>query len=367
MADWIIEDAPGTPETFGQQAKRVLTSTGLSLLEGLEPIAEMLGEGPRRRYSEIYKERTAHPQEYFEPQSLPEAFLNKFASVAPGAALGGGIPALARSAIGSGAGAIAQQLGAPKAIQDISQLLTELGSGAIAARIPGAKGIIPEIPSINQLQKAEDIAARKAVSSKELPLARPLNTAIKNVEKALLAETDRKTSKDIIHTLNQLSQNIFQRRINPTKAMDLRASLYSQARGLDKNIAAKYIQPLTKGINDFFAVYAAENPTFYKHLNARDRLTELKNMNSYILSYVNSIPYVGPIGQKVLEPIIGQSEKFVRGLLTNSQARKYYFDIVLGLTQNNPSLVTRNLEKLATKFPNLIESPEKSNSEWIIV
>lgn len=362
----------GQLETYGQQAKRIGTSAGLSALKGLENffvgIPELLGAAlppGQQRLSQLVEEKAGITPEYLEPQSFPEKALQRFAQSAPLAATLGGLPQAALTGIGSLAGAGAEQLGAPEIVGDIAQLGTELVGG----RLKPFKGKVPTIPTVKEAQKAEYDLSKLAVPKNTAAQATDITKATDEVSRLLETETSRKISKEISHTLEQIGQNITREKINPVKAMELRKALYRQSRSLDPSVSVNYIQPLTRGINDFFSVYSAENPLFYKHLKTADKLSELRNMSSYlagIFDYfkLNKFPG-GEAGKAILDKTLGHGERFFRGLLTNSAARKYYFDAIKAASAQDPALIIKNLEKTAdTLFKKEEPKTTEIKSSW---
>lgn len=348
-------------ETPIEQLKRVGTSTGIGALKNLESLfglpvnllsyitgkptseAGYMGGQPEA-ITDILKQQHGLTPEYLEPRGTQESFIQKFGSLAPFAALGG-LPALGRTAAGSAIATGAKQLGLPEPVQDIAQLGTELGLGLRAGRIPTATG----------RQKIEHELALKAIP-KEAQIAAPhIQEAVKGVETALGTETSEKVSSKINHALRIIKDNIMRDKIKPAAAMELRKNLYELGSELPRSKAATYIQPLTKGINDFFATYAAENPTFYKHLKARDKLTELKNMGSYLAEFVDKFELAklpgGKIVASVAKTILSPTEKIFRGLYSNPEARKLYFDAVTAAATQNPPLVAKNLMNLQEELP----------------
>lgn len=379
--DWIIE-APSVPEPVG--LKRLGAGIGGGLTQGVANILgvpaaiQQLAGGPQQatgfagqpllpflpkaeqlptgeQLGSQLKETLGIPQ--VEPENLAERFLFRAAETAPSAALAG--TGLLIPALGSSVGAVAEEFGVPKELADVAQLGTEVITSALRGKIP----------TIRSAKKIQDSLVRIAGQPGTKEKATMFSNAVNEVGKALETETSRKVSKQINHLLKVADENLTKGKIDPVKAMDLRASLYNTAKELPENLAAKYINPLTKGLNEFFAVYAAENPTFYKHLTARDKLTMLNNMNLVTKNFIDklglSIIPGGKITSEIIGNIIGEGERFIRGIATNSAARKYYFDAVLAGANKNPTLLAKNLNNLANEMPE-IKPQEISESGWII-
>ena len=376
---WQIEGAKSQPqvqepqgESFLQQAKRVGTSAGISALRGVEAlpvgIADLLGYitgMPRPKGfmtpSETVQEVAGLTPEYLEPRNLPEQFIQRFSQFAPLAATGG-LGGLGRTAVGSGVASLLGAAGLPEPLQDIAQLGTEIGLGVHAGKIPTIRGV----------QKVEDALARAAIKPSTLKsiVAPQIQNALLGVESKLGTEVSEKYATKIKHALETIENNISSKSINPSNVMDLRKKLYKLGRELPADISAQYLEPLTKGINDFFAVYAAENPSFYKHLKARDQLTALRNMNTITEKFAHKlklekIPGIGLISD-VITKILNQGEKFARGLIGNQSARKYYFDAVAAAAEQNPTLFINNIKNLAQSVPEFKEMEIKPTSKWVL-
>ncbi|HSC25141.1 MAG TPA: hypothetical protein VLB80_02895, partial [Candidatus Babeliales bacterium] len=183
-----------------------------------------------------------------------------------------------------------------------------------------------------------------------------------------------KTAKKINHVIKTIGENISQKKIDPKKAMDLRKKLYEESRSLSDSVNKTYIEPLTRGINDFFAHYSAENPTFYKHLKNADKLTELKNMALLSTDYIGKLGLdrlpLGKLATDVSSYVVGETERFARGIAKNPAARKYYFDAVTSTVRNDPMLFAHNLNKLKSEMPEIFGAEQPSipsgTPQWII-
>lgn len=392
-ANWIIETPTQAPETLPQHAARVGTTTGVNLLSQL---GDIIGLGAREAvrgvtaplaplqalnlfganlptpeslssqvpmFGQVAKEKIAQqlPPEYLEPQNVLERGLQRFVSSAPGAALTGGLNALPGTALGAATGALAGAAGAPEVVQDIAQFIPELGYAALKGKLP----------TIQKTKKLEDSLARAAVSPGTQESIGALGDALRTVEESLSTEVDQTLANKIKDTLGTLYENISKKKINPVVAMDLRKKLYSLGNKLPDDKAAEYIQPLTKGINEFFSAYAAKNPYFYEHLNARDKLTALSNMNLMLPNLVNKLQLNkipgGQFASDMVNKILGETERFVRGVSTNKPAAKYYLSALSSGIEQNPALFTKNISKVAQEMPEFFkEEVSKPETEWII-
>lgn len=371
---WIIEDAPSdTSESFLQKSQRIGTGTGIKALQNLENLASLIKRGgeflglqdpnkqliqegkiePQQAFSDLLMQKFNLTPEYLQPQNTLESSIQRFGSQAPLAALLGGTTGLQALGLGTGAAAIPAALGAPEYVQDITQLATEIPS-AIGLGIRAGK-----IPTIRAIQKAEYELSKGAIKPGSKASAKLIEDAIGSVSKELSTEVSEKYSTKINKALETIEQNLTKGKINPATAMDLRKKLYKLGNEVPPHIAKIYIEPLTKGINDFFAVYAAENPQFYKHLKSADKLTSLKNMKTYLDKFSN-IPVVGKFA-KPLSIGVKETERFIRGIATNSEARKYYFAAVKSLANNNPSLAINYLNKSVEEIPTI-----RKDNYWII-
>lgn len=362
--EWIIEPAESTPiASTSENIKRIGAGAGLQALKGIESLATFLPgligiTPPEQLPSQIISEQSP---EYFEPQNIGERYLYRLAEVAPGSALLGGLKALPLSAAGSGAATLLGEAGFPEQAQDIAQLGTEVGLGLGFGKIP----------TIKSVKKVEDSLARLAVTPATQISGNSIINAMNKVEELLTTETSEPIKKQIKHAMETIGNNFTREKINPVKAMDLRKSLYKLGNKLDPDIAANYIQPLTKSINDFFAVYSAENPKFFKHLTKRDQLTQLQYMQPFISQAIDAfskLPVVGPYlkdATKFLGKIAGEPERILRGIAVNPSARKYYFDAVSAAVSNNPYIFIKNIGNLSGEIETELEDNIQP-SGWII-
>jgi hypothetical protein len=383
MADWIIEPADSqSPESFGEQVKRVGIGTGIRGLQGIEGLADLIWNNAPHP-SEALKERFNLTPEYLEPRNFGENLVQRFGSSAPFTAALGGVPALGSLVLGSGAGALLGSVGLPEGVQDVGQVATELLGGRLASDKLGK--VINRFPGVSEkISKGRELAKAsvypnkadflidkggKVVKSTE---ANKIVSAMKEVGNRLHTETDSKISQSIQHTLEKLGENIVKNKIDPATAIDLRKSLYRQASKLPSSVSSDYISPLTKGINNFFAEYAVENPKFWKHLKPADQLTEMKHMKSYIGEALSGSAANIPGGNisKALKLIaeypIGKFEKFARTLIGNPAGRKHYFDIFKGLSKNDPLLITQGVGGLINQFSNIFGQLSQGSEEQLI-
>ena len=357
MADWIIESPENqSEETFPQQLKRVGIATGVKSLQPIQDIGNLLFKNAPQPVDYLKKQFNLS-NEYLEPKSGYERLVQRFGQGAIPSALLGGVPGLALNAVGSGAASAAGELGAPEALQDVIQLGTEIATGRGASKIPGIGKTLAKtkIPTVREAQKAEYELA-KAATAKSLPTkASSISKAMNEVGLALESETDPKTHKAISHALEALGKNINADKINPSKAVELRKNLYRQGNKLDKAVSATYIQPLTKGINDFFVQYGAENPTFYKHLNKADRLTEFRHMTSYLGDLVKKLDLGkipgGKLAEEATSYILSNLEKTAKGAATNPAFREYLTKSVRSAGKNDAVSVVKNITNLAELLP----------------
>lgn len=386
MADWIIEG--GDKPTSGISENPIVRGAGqlgIGAAEGLAGLAGLPGSALQALFGspkltgrpflptsqELVGgvrnlEQKYLPESYQQPEGTIETFLRNLGGNVPGAAIGavsGGaaLPLVASSLGGAAAETGAQQLGLGPIAQAISGLAGSMGG----SRLAGSR-----IPSVRQVKKTEDTLMRAAVepNAKSL-ISKELGNSLKDIEGLLKTEASGKIETKITHALNKVKENITMGGINPTKAVDLRASLYNLKKELPENIAQKYIQPLIDGTNEFFSLYSAENPAFYKHLSARDKLTSLTHMKPILKKGIEAAG-VGKnaavdIPIAVVNAIISPAEKFMRGMLRNSEARKYYSKAALAVAKNNPAEMVKNLNSLASYIgEEESESPETGG--WVI-
>lgn len=365
---WIIEDdvVQSQPEeSYLSQAKRIGTATGLSALKGIESTLSFIPEtllgvkAPHPKPSEIIQEKAGLTPEYLEPRNVGERYAQRLAGFAPLAATGG-LSALGRTAAATGVATGLGEIGLPEPIQDIAQLGTEIGLGLKSGKIP----------TIKAAQKAEDTLARAAVKPGTKVNAELITNTLNGIERELGTEVSEKYANKIKHVLQTVGENIIKGKIEPAVAIDLRKKLYKLGKELPTHVSSTYIEPLTKGINNFFSVYAAENPAFYNHLKARDKLTSLKHMNLYTTKMLDSLQLNKVPGGQFVTNIINyigkESERFIRGIASNSAARKYYFNAVVSAAQDNPNLFVKNINKLTEIMPEIKENINPQVNGWII-
>ncbi len=117
-----------------------------------------------------------------------------------------------------------------------------------------------------------------------------------------------------------------------------------------------------------YAIAIKRTTQFFKHLKAGDQLTQMKNMTSVVDKFVknielSSLPGISALkypAQFLAAPIIGSTEKFLRQIYNNPEAKKYYFNAVSAAAKQDPTLFIKNLQNLKTEFP------EEFKEEWII-
>lgn len=379
--EWIIEDAPVSeqPESYLGQAQRLGTSTALKSLQNLENLGGLVKTGleylgledphrklveqgkiqPQQNISDIIAQKFNITPEYLEPQNTLESSIQRFGSQAPLAGLLGGLTGLQALGVGTGAAAGVRALGGSEGVQDLAQLATEIPTGIGLAVKRG------KIPTISGAQKAEYELARAAVKPESKTSAKLIQDSFNTVARELGTEVSEKNANKINKALATIEQNIVKGEINPRTAMDLRKKLYKLTSEVPADVAKTYIEPLTKGINDYFSVYAAENPQFYKHLKTADKLTALKHMKTYLDKGFSNLELAKlPFGKAITDITnlgLKEGEKFIRGLATNSAARDYYFKAVRGIAKNNPSLTAKYLNKSLNELPEF-----KEQNHWVI-
>ena len=369
---------PGSPEeTGGELAKRVGTATGIKALKNVEglvglaaPALEKVGKfatrgiEPQTQFgnkplpqnqnieanvpSRNLEQQYGITPEYLEPQGAAENFIQRVGSSAPLAALTGGLSGLGTSVFGGAAAAGAGKLGAGEGLQDIVQLGSEILSGV-------GRPSLKETKRLNyQLAKVPE----------ELRLAAtPIQKNISQVGEALRHEVDTSVAKKIKNAVRIVEDNIFQKNINPNDAKELRSSLYALGKDFTEAQRVKYLDPLTKGINDYFALHAATTPDFYRHLTYADKLHTLENMTLKLPELVGKFKLEKiPGAQYLAEDVIGKVERFGRGFVNNWGARKYLFDTVKSVAKNDPYATVNNLRKLNEYLPST-SSPQQENSK----
>ena len=361
------------PETFGAQAKRIATATGLKGVENIESLLQLgktglLGVGslfgmedphkklveqgklaPQEYIADILQKKSGYSPEQLQPQNAAENFIQRFGSQAPLNALFSGIPALASTALGSGAAAAAGSLGAPEGLQDILQLGTEIGRGLYKGRIP----------TVNSAQK--NAYEKAALSAGEITSKiAPIEKALGSISQKLTKETIKSVSEEVKHAFQTVEGNLdkLNGKLKVKDALDLRRKLGETYDTVSKN-AKPYLNELRDSINEFFSIYSAENPQFYKHLDEADKLTQMKHMRTTVDKFADllasSLPGVLGSSAKTFTklfgvPTLGFLEKISRNTLNNPVARKHYFNVVKGAATQNPALFINSVRKLKSNM-----------------
>lgn len=247
-----------------------------------------------------------------------------------------GPAAAARSGLGSIVGGGLEYAGAGETASDLGQLAAEIGLGYGLGKIPTVKS-------------AQKVAADIFENTTAKPYqATIIKDAMQQVEKSLATEVNKDIAKKVTDAFEVISNNITGNKINPHNAAKIRHSLYDLGSKLPKDDAARYVEPLTKGINNFFGSYAAENPAFYNALTKRDKLTQLRHMNTIIDKFADQLPtqYLPEIAKFGLE-IFNKPLRLIQSLATNSEARNHYFDVVKAASMQDPALMIKNLQTFA--------------------
>jgi hypothetical protein len=351
----------GLGSRLGQALSRGITNpieTGTNLLDLLisplrsgitSLLPQQVQQQANQQISQFQNRQPLNPKNAENaPQGLPEDIAQRFLEGAPTAALFG--PAtLARSGAGSIVGGAARNIGASEGVSDLAQLGTEFGLGLLPS--------FGKIPTINSAQKS---AQSVLENTKAEPFAASIiKNSIRSVEDKLGREADSKVKNIVTDAIETLQNNITNKKINPHHAYEIRHSIDKIGKKLSSKETADYIKPLRNGINDFFAAYSAENPTFYKNLTARDKLTQLKHMGSFIDNFADQLKSV-PLLPKAIKYSLGGFKiptQVIKGIATNSEARKHYFNVFKAAINNDPGLFVKNIENLGSNF-----MPEKTEA-----
>ncbi len=378
---WVKRSLPENPpsESYWDQAKRIGVSGGLQALQGVQNafnivpniVNSALSQSSNPKYREAAQQAAKNLEdlniskaikqkfgleEYTQPRNTGEEYIQRFAESAPLAALGG-IGGLGITAAGTGAATALNKAGLPEWVQNAGQVGTEVGLGLASGKIP----------TIGSSQKIEYDLAKAAVNPSTKASGKLIRNALESVSTALEKEPSKHVGA-IRRAINIVGKNMSAGVINPAEAIDIRKKLYKLSGELPTHVYNEYIKPITKGINNFFASYAAENPEFYKHLSSGDKLTELKHMKSIISDGISSLGLDKISGGKIASKILGKiafgaGEKFIRGIATNSAARKHYFDVVSSILKNDPNLLIKNVAELSNSMPELDNI--KETNKWV--
>lgn len=349
-----------TPEeSYGQRAKRVATATGVGALQNIEnlltaPGRFLLGkEPPFATPVEQIKESYNLTPEYLQPQGTAESAIQRYGSQAPLAVLLGGGLGLKALGAGTVAATGAQLAGLPEETQNLAQIVAEVPY-SIYKGIKSGK-----FPTAATEQKSKYNLAKLAVNPSEKIAAEGLINAVGSVAKELETEVNKDLAGKIRGVLGKIEDNILNGKLNPIKGMSLRKSLYKIANKLNPDEAATYIEPLTKAINEMFANYAVNNPTFYKHLKSADKLTALRHITSSIENLITAADLKlvpgGKLVSNLLIKFLGTGEKALKGLITNPEAGKLYLKMAGSLIGNDPLQAVRYANLLQKKLPSNLQ------------
>ena len=342
---------PGLLERLKVAGVKGLSSPGFAVDTVVDYLLPLFGakrsQNIPRASEEGLTKALGYTPEQVQARSFPESTAQRFLERAPLAGTLGGLSGLGLSAVGSVPGAAGEYATGSKGFGDILQLVSELGLGlapqAALRKLPGgnaiSKTIGAEIPTLNKASKTAQTALEQVQSAPHE--AQSISSALKDVSKKLGTEVRTGVRNTVTKALETIGENISKKKISPHDAVELRKNLYKLGRELGPDDAATYINPLTKGIKEFFTSYSAENPAFWKALNTRDRLTELKHMNSKIQDFAGLFSFGNRSAKKIIDavisPTLGKGERFVRGLINNTEARKLYFDMASSAFKNDPS------------------------------
>lgn len=343
------------PIRLGKSALELVTSPIYNqIIKSMpEEVQQKIAERTQRENAGIEKNIGRFYSEQNAPQSTLESIGQRFLEGAPLTAAFG--PAnLLRSGIGSIAGGLLERgLNSP-GLGDIGQLATEIGLGIVPKSAYAKAGNIgkkvgeltaEKVPTISRgIKSAQHIMESTPV--KEYG-GSAIKDAMKNVTDRLLTEPDQAVAKKINDTLELIDKNFTGKNINPLTASSIKAKINRASQELKPSVAAEYIEPLRKGFNDFFAMNYAQNPTFFDALNTRDRLTELKHMNSFIGRILEATPIVNQLPKKVLDKldILRSPTRLFKGLATNQEARKHYFNVVKAIGTGDAGIIGKSLNR----------------------
>jgi hypothetical protein len=352
----------GQPETETglETVKRRGAMLGLGALEGVENIAALIPKAigyaqgrniPIDRFSEQIKREKGLSDEYLEPRNFAESVAQKFSGKAPAAALFGPA-ALAAAGGASLVGAGLKKLGLPEWAQDVAEFGTDVALGFGTGRL--------KTPSA--VQKAGYDTAKSSVPKNLKVSAKPIIDSWYEVGEKLDTEASAKVAGKVEFALNKISKLLGKGdKLNPAQIIDLRSSINQVGSEINKLDAAKYIQPLKDGMNDFFASYGATNPKFFDSLSKADQLTTMKHMGSYVDKFGNWFGGLGMVAKPIqwlATKTLGKGESFLKSIVKLPEARKYYLNtIAAGITQD-PNLFLKNITGLKNEVEKVEHGPK---------
>ena len=363
------------PESFGQQAARTATATGikgagnafnlaslgkggllaLGSLFGMEEpkLHQQLideGKAPRESLQEQLQQKSGYTAEELQPRNFGENVIQRFGSSAPFAALGG-LPGLATSAIGSGVAAGAGELGAPEGLQDLIQIGTELGTGV-------ARGKIPTWGKHKAALYAKEPAELQKLA--KIKQAEKLGEAFKKADYGLTIVND--SAKKIISDAGMRVESAFKGGADAEKLLDLGSQLYNDALSLSgKNKgAATYLHGFRLGIKESLK-QAVKDPNWYNGLSPARQLTLFEKTPLWIEDAVkwgaSVLPkqYVGKAPQDIIDKVAKLAaipERVVK-ILQVPAVRQYHYKLLKSLATGSPEGILKSaslLNKVASKY-----------------
>ncbi len=361
---FVGEGSPKSSSGVGNRLKRAGKIGGINLLKGVESLFTTVPgwfgvTPPHPVPSELIKKYGNISEEELEPQNIGEHVLKRFAQSAPAAATLGGTQALKGLGYGSTAAGGLGAIGAPEAVQDVAELATQIGHGVYTGKIP----------TIAKEQAKEYKLAKSFIKKGSTHSADNIQKAVLAVEENLGTEVSEKVSKKVNNILRTIDKNVRGKKLNPSKAVDLRTSINALKKELPDAVNARYIAPLNEALDQYFTSHSLENPTFFKHLKSADQLTALKHMNTITDKFFDKLNVKGKFGAELLtEPIkiaLRETERFGRGIASNPAARKYYFNAVEAASANNPSLFMKNMNKVVKLMPWLSKEADKNSFDTL--
>lgn len=341
---------------------------------------ESFGE-PRRLSGGINKLLGA-TSEQLQPQGFVESAAQRLLSQAPlvvAGGIGGGARgianALGRTAVGSGAAAGVQQLGASPLTQDIVQAATELGLGIRGQNKASAKSstrpVSPGKPKTTGLSAHKESlyeAANKSIMPGERASANSLKDSLREATQNLKHETSTNV-KNIVYDAANVAEGLIDHatgRFDIANALKTKKALNKQIfESSTPNAAKSYLGEIRNGINNSFKDHGPINPSFWENLSSADRIHEAQSANRAINESISSMPLLKKLMptthlKNTLKKIAGNAH-----YLEVKPIRAYYSKIIGAAFNDSAKDIAKyglKLDKEVEKQPESEVSTEKV--EW---
>jgi hypothetical protein len=297
--------------------------------------------------------------EQLKPQGFAEEALQLGLSQAPLAAAGGfagagakgAASAIGRTLLGATAATTAKAAGLPEWAQTAAQIGTELGASAIGNSMGG----------LNKYKSSLYEEARQSLRPSETGASGPIKTVLKDIDKLHKIEVNDKVRAAIYDIGNVIENNIDKYgKIDIRNAWDIRSSIYDLMKeGTIPRASKKYLNSITKGINEVLQEHGNLNPRFWNSLSSADQIHTAQNMKSVVSKFIDkTVPKTGfgkidslvrksfPLAAIVkpnpatILPIIAHASERAIQYLSKPAVRNYFGKVAMAAAEENlPQLI----------------------------